>query len=113
MSRSKNQSRCTEIKISLDWPNSKEKRENYGHGNLSIVSLSDTPPQNERVFPGSPITDTEKSYAEFAKNIITGSLDSIRNFAQLMVPLTTGLITAYLALLKFLGLETYVKQKEP
>lgn len=40
---------------------------------------------------------------EFGKNIIIGSVENIRNFVTMMVPLISGLIAAYFPILEFLS----------
>ena len=50
-------------------------------------------------------------YYSYGKKAFTESVETIKNFIQLMIPLTSGLITAYFAILKFLGIETALKAK--
>ena len=50
--------------------------------------------------------DYTNTMIEFGKKSIIDSVTVIKEFMKMMIPLTTGLITAYFALLKFLGVET-------
>ncbi|MGC1131432.1 MAG: hypothetical protein WA941_01310 [Nitrososphaeraceae archaeon] len=59
--------------------------------------------------PGNYQSDDEEAYFSFGKKAFSESIDTIKNFIQLMIPLTTGLITTYFALLEFLGIDTAVK----
>lgn len=43
---------------------------------------------------------------EFGKKSLLDSVNVIKDFIKMMIPLTTGLITVYFPLLKFLGVET-------
>ena len=52
-------------------------------------------------FPG-PL---DKALIEFGKSSILNSLNVLKDFISFMVPLTTGLITAYIALLQFMGIK--------
>jgi hypothetical protein len=54
------------------------------------------------------IDEPDKVLLEFGKDVVKNSLEAIRKFDEFMVPLTTGLITVYFALLKFLNIETYL-----
>jgi hypothetical protein len=55
---------------------------------------------------GKPISDENDAFFEFGKKALTDSIDVIKDFIKLMIPLTTGLITTYFALLKFIGIES-------
>ena len=52
---------------------------------------------------GSPISEENKALIQFGANSIIESVNTIKDFIKTMVPLTTALITAYLALLQFIG----------
>jgi hypothetical protein len=54
---------------------------------------------------GTPLDPNHELIIEFGKKQLAGALDNIQDFVKLMIPLTTGLITAYLALLNFMGIE--------
>lgn len=45
------------------------------------------------------------AFYEYAKKAITDSEEVLKEFAKLMIPLTTGMVTVYFALLKFLKVE--------
>ena len=46
----------------------------------------------------------DKALIEFGKTTVLNSLNVLKDFISFMVPLTTGLITAYIALLQFMGI---------
>ncbi len=50
-------------------------------------------------------TTTQGALIEYAKNVTTGTFENIKGFISTMIPLTTGLITIYFALLEFLGIK--------
>jgi len=60
-----------------------------------------TEPTKTSRFP----TIEDEILLDFGKNAIRESVTTIKDYVNIMVPLTTALITAYLALLKLLGLE--------
>ena len=55
---------------------------------------------------GKERSDLTNSLIEFGKKAITDSITVINDFIKMMIPLTTGLITAYFALLEFLNVKT-------
>ncbi len=55
---------------------------------------------------GTERDDNTNALMEVGKKAITDSIDTIKEYIKLMIPLTTGLITAYFALLEFLGVKT-------
>lgn len=70
---------------------------------LEVLSKDYTPkPKNRSHYLGIE----EEALAEYAKTSIKESEDLIKKFITFMVPLTTALITTYLALLEFVGVET-------
>ena len=50
-----------------------------------------------------PISDENDVLYEFGKKVLTEPIDILKDFIKLMMPLTTGLITIYFALLEFLN----------
>lgn len=56
--------------------------------------------------PGTKRDDNTKALIEVGKNAIVDSIKTVGEFIKLMVPLTTGLIATYFALLEFLGVKT-------
>jgi hypothetical protein len=69
----------------------------------------------ERVEPvageGVPISGDDEAAIEFAKKALIDSVKVINEYIKMMIPLTTAVITAYFALLKFLGVESVVGSK--
>jgi len=57
---------------------------------------------------GTPRDDLNNALAEFGKKSIINSVKAINEYIKTMIPLTTGLITVYFALLEFLGVKTAV-----
>jgi hypothetical protein len=51
-------------------------------------------------------TKHHSALIEFGKNSLINSVSVIHEHMKLMIPLTTGLITAYFALLEFLGVKS-------
>lgn len=58
---------------------------------------------------GKPISDENDAFFEFGKKALTESIDIIKDFIKLMIPITTGIIPTYFALLKFIGIESATK----
>lgn len=52
-----------------------------------------------------PISDINSIYREYAKKKFTDQADIIKDYIKLMIPLTTGVITAYIGLLEFMKVE--------
>ncbi|WP_148685650.1 hypothetical protein [Candidatus Nitrosocosmicus hydrocola] len=52
-------------------------------------------PESTRIAPN------DEAYIDYGKRKLTDQIDVIKDFIKLMIPLTTALITSYLALLKF------------
>ena len=52
-----------------------------------------------------PISDENEAFFEYGKKILTEPVEVIKDYIKLMIPLTTALITSYLALLNFVGKE--------
>jgi hypothetical protein len=62
--------------------------------------------------PNKSMSDDEvDAYTEYGKKAFNESVDTIRNFIQLMIPLISALITTYFALLQFLGIESALKSQ--
>jgi hypothetical protein len=57
------------------------------------------------------LSDTDKAIIEDAKNALVNAIETIKNFAQSMVTLVSGLFAAYFALLKFVGIEDITSSK--
>ncbi len=57
------------------------------------------------------LNDTDKAIMEDAKNALANAIETIKNFAQSMVTLVSGLFAAYFALLKFVGIEDITSSK--
>lgn len=53
-----------------------------------------------------PLQQSNSVLIEFGKDVMKNSIDNIQKFDELMIPLTTGLITAYFAILAFLNIGT-------
>lgn len=51
-------------------------------------------------------SDLNEALIEFGKKSVTDSITVVNEFIKMMIPLTTGLITAYFALLQFLGVKS-------
>ena len=60
----------------------------------------------DRYEKGVPITPQNKAYFDYGINTVFQSIDVIKDYIKLMIPLTTGLITIYFALLKFIGIDS-------
>jgi hypothetical protein len=54
-----------------------------------------------------PLQQGSSVMLEYGKEVVKNSPESIRKFAELMIPLTTGLITVYFVLLKFFNMEIF------
>jgi hypothetical protein len=69
-------------------------------------------PEEEKAKPivgeGVPITGDNEAALEFAKKALTDSVNTINEHIKMMIPLTTAVITAYFALLEFLGVKSAV-----
>lgn len=50
------------------------------------------------------LNDTDKALLEYGRNVLVNSVDVIKNFAQSMITLVSGLFAVYFALLQFLGI---------
>jgi hypothetical protein len=57
---------------------------------------------------GSARSDLTDALIEFGKKSITDSVSVINEYIKTMIPLTTGLITVYFALLEFVGVKTAI-----
>jgi hypothetical protein len=57
---------------------------------------------------GIPLSKENEALLEYAKNAIIESLNVVKDFIRMMIPLTTGLITIYFALLQILGIDNTV-----
>jgi hypothetical protein len=57
---------------------------------------------------GQASSDLTDALIEFGKKSITDSVSVINDYIKTMIPLTTGLITVYFALLEFVGVKTAV-----
>lgn len=64
------------------------------------------PPTNQQIYPTSLPNPQQNALLEFSKNAIVNSMGVLKDFISFMVPLTTLLITAYFALLEFMGVKT-------
>jgi hypothetical protein len=58
------------------------------------------------------ITGDNEAALEFAKKALTDSVNVINEHIKMMIPLTTAVITAYFALLQFLGVKSAVETSE-
>jgi len=54
---------------------------------------------------GIPVSQENDALLEYGRNSFLESLNVIKDFIKIMIPLTTGLITIYFALLQFLGIQ--------
>jgi hypothetical protein len=61
---------------------------------------------NGEELKGVPLSDHNDALIEFGKDSLKNSISVIKEHIKLMIPLTTGLITSYLAVLQFLGIKT-------
>jgi hypothetical protein len=50
------------------------------------------------------LDSSDKALLEYGKNILINSVDTIKNFAQSMITLVSGLFAVYFALIEFLGI---------
>jgi hypothetical protein len=57
---------------------------------------------------GGSRSDTSDSLVEFGKKLIIDSVTVVNDYIKVMIPLTTGLITTYFALLEFLGVKDVI-----
>jgi hypothetical protein len=57
-------------------------------------------------------SDLNDALNQFGKNSIIESVKVINDYIKTMIPLTTGLITVYFALLEFLGVKTAIASAE-
>lgn len=77
----------------------------------STTSTGTSPPgadatsDDSTIIPSSFPGPLDKALIEFGKTTILNSLNVLKDFISFMVPLTTGLITAYIALLQFMGIK--------
>jgi hypothetical protein len=69
---------------------------------VKIISLAEIRAKGK----GFGRTDHDDALIEFGKNSLINSVNVIHEHMKLMIPLTTGLITAYFALLEFLGVDS-------
>lgn len=67
---------------------------------------------NEDLPEGTDLSLRNEALGEFGKKMLVESVTSIREFLKIMIPLIASLITAYFALLKFLGLEKFKDNPE-
>lgn len=61
---------------------------------------------DSEVLTGVPLSDHNDALIEFGKDSLKNSISVIKEHIKLMIPLTTGVITSYLAVLQFLGITT-------
>lgn len=54
----------------------------------------------------SPLTPHEKALLTFGTNVLTQSVDVLKDFAKMMITLLSGLFASYFAILKFLGVSS-------
>lgn len=67
-----------------------------------VVEIIDTTANS----PAPPSVGPEaETLIEFGKNVLLNSISTLKDFIGFMVPLTTALITAYIAILQFMGIE--------
>lgn len=57
---------------------------------------------------GVPISGDNEAALEFAKKALIDSVNVINEHIKMMIPLTTAVITAYFALLEFLGVKSVI-----
>jgi hypothetical protein len=50
------------------------------------------------------LDNSDKALLEYGKNVLINSVDIIKNFAQSMITLVSGLFAVYFALIEFLGI---------
>jgi hypothetical protein len=55
---------------------------------------------------GTPISHENKALFDYGVNAVLDSINVIKDYLKLMIPLTTSLISAYFAILKLLGFES-------
>ncbi|WP_148685673.1 hypothetical protein [Candidatus Nitrosocosmicus hydrocola] len=82
----------------------------YIDGQLNIGPLNESQQQqyqNQVDANAFPLQQISSVMLEYGKEVVRNSPESIRKFDELMIPLTTGLITVYFVLLKFLGQEVF------
>ena len=78
----------------------------YKNPVVQITGQDVTKPVDKTIYQATLANAQQNALFEFAKNAITNSIDVLKDFIKFMVPLTTGLITVYFALLEFLGIKT-------
>src|SRR6266540_2357631 len=61
---------------------------------------------------GAARSETNDALIEFGKKVIVESVTTINEYIKMMIPLTTGLITSYFALLEFLGIKDILKMSK-
>jgi hypothetical protein len=91
-----------DIKLRLD-------EQDYVNGKLSVNTIASAQQPNYMTLVEAvaiPLQQTNSVLIDFGKDIIKNSIDNIQKFDELMIPLTTGLITAYFAILAFLNIGT-------
>jgi hypothetical protein len=54
---------------------------------------------------GTPISDENDAFFEYGKKVLVEPVEIIKDFIKLMIPITTGVIPTYFALLEFSGTE--------
>ncbi len=86
----------------------------YGRGGGKVNKKEKLKDQGEfEVVSQRIMTEVDTAVMEFAKNSVVNSVDTMKNFAQAMVTLVSGLFAVYFALLKFLGIETVTSATIP
>ncbi len=61
---------------------------------------------DESALPEStPITEKQKALDKYASDSLVETVSTLNGYFKVMIPLTTGLIGAYVALLKFIGFD--------
>lgn len=76
---------------------------------MSDDAKNDQKEASERIYTEA-LTAQDEALLEFGRQLLTKSLNSLTDFSKLMITLCTGLISVYLAILKFLGIEKAIEE---
>lgn len=104
------------IPITYDCPNVTEKEKISKvvadlplepYANADVITVTQAPNNIAAYkYPTRFLTPEQQVLWEFGKSVVTNSFEVLKSFIAFMVPLTTGLITAYIAILQFAGIQT-------
>ena len=63
---------------------------------------------SDKIGTGEPRSEMDETLIEYGKKLILESIAVINEYIKMMIPLTTGLIATYFALLEFLGVKDII-----